>query len=57
MKCQTKHVDFDDYAVAFSPAQKARMEAVFPRGVCDFSRPGVKQAPIKGTWLEFADGS
>jgi Tannase-like family of unknown function (DUF6351) len=57
MKCRTRRVDFDDYAVRFSDAQKARMRAVFPDGVCDFSRPGSRQRPIKGTWLEFDDDS
>jgi hypothetical protein len=57
MKCRTKRVDLDDYAVRFSSTQKARLKAIFPDGVCDFSRPGVDQKPIKGTWLEFGDGS
>jgi len=56
MKCRTKKVDFDAYAVPFSPDQQVRMKAIFAHGVCDFSRPGVKQKPIKGTWLEFGDG-
>jgi hypothetical protein len=53
MKCRTKEVDFDDYGVAFSPAQQARMNAIFPQGVCDFSVLGFQQKPIKGTWLDF----
>jgi hypothetical protein len=55
MKCWTKKVDFADYAVTFSDAQRARMKAIFPQGVCDFSVLGVKQKPIKGTWLSFGD--
>jgi hypothetical protein len=57
MKCHTKKVNFDDYAVVFSPEQQARMRAIFAEGICDFSRPSVKQKPIKGTWLAFGDGS
>jgi hypothetical protein len=57
MKCHTTKVKFDDYAVAFTADQQARMKAIFADGVCDFSRPGVKQKPIKGTWLAFGDGS
>lgn len=35
-----------DYAgVAFSGAQLARLAAVFPLGVCDWSKPGVGQTP------------
>ena len=56
MKCRTKRLDFDDYAVTFSRDQRAHMRAIFPDGVCNFSRPGVKQKPIKDTWLEFGDG-
>jgi hypothetical protein len=57
MECRTKKVDFGDYAATFSPDQQTRMKAIFADGVCDFSRRGVKQKPIKGTWLEFGDGS
>lgn len=53
MKCQLKPIDFRDYQVAFSDAQQARMKAVFPTGVCDFSKPGVAQVPIKGTYQKY----
>lgn len=45
-KCQLKPLSFasPDYAgLSFSPAQQARLAAVFPEGVCDWSRPGVGQ--------------
>jgi hypothetical protein len=53
MKCQLKPVNFSDYKVAFTDAQKTRMKAVFPTGVCDFSKPGVNQVPIKGTYRKY----
>ena len=53
MKCQLKPIDFADYKVAFSDAQKTKMRAVFPAGVCDFSKPGVAQVPIKGTYRKY----
>ena len=53
MKCQLKPVNFSDYKAAFSDAQKARMKAVFSTGVCDFSKPGVAQVPIKGTYQKY----
>ncbi len=53
MKCQLKPVSFTEYTVAFSEAQKTRMKAVFPAGVCDFSKPGVAQVPIKGTYQRY----
>ena len=29
------------------------MKTVFPTGVCDFSKPGVAQVPIKGTYQKY----
>jgi hypothetical protein len=45
LKCQTKPVAAADYAVAFSAAELARLNAAFPSGVCDWSKPGVGQTP------------
>jgi hypothetical protein len=53
MKCQLKPIDFGDYKVAFTDPQKARARSVFPTGVCDFSKPGVAQVPIKGTYRKY----
>ena len=53
MKCQLKPINFSEYKVAFTDAQKKRMQAVFPTGVCDFSKPGVNQVPIKGTYQKY----
>jgi hypothetical protein len=53
MKCQLKPIDFSEYKVAFTGAQKTRMTAAFPAGVCDFSKPGVGQVPIKGTYQKY----
>ncbi len=52
-KCQLKPINFAEYKASFSEAQKARMKAAFPTGVCDFSKPGVGQAPIKGTYQRY----
>ena len=53
MKCQLKPINFSEYKATFTDAQKARMKAVFPTGVCDFSKPGVAQVPIKGTYQKY----
>lgn len=53
IKCQTRAPNPADYAVAFTPAQWARLEAAFPAGVCDWSKPGFEQQGLAGTWLEF----
>jgi hypothetical protein len=57
MKCRTKPLSRADYGmVAFTEAQWARLQATFPTGVCDYSRPGVSQRPPKARWLTFAGG-
>ena len=52
-KCQLKAVNFAEYKTSFTAAQQARMKAVVPTGVCDFSKPGVGQTPIKGTYQRY----
>ena len=46
LKCQLKPVDAKDYRTAFSAAETARLKALFPQGVCDWSKPGVNQQPV-----------
>jgi hypothetical protein len=53
LKCQLKPIKYSDYKVTFSAAQKARLTAIFPTGVCDFSKPGVGQVPLKGTYRRY----
>nr|WP_329691764.1 DUF6351 family protein [Caldimonas sp.] len=44
LKCQLKPINFGEYGnVTFTAAQQTRLNAVFPTGVCDWSRPGVGQ--------------
>jgi len=51
-KCQLKPIDARDYAVTFTGDEMARLRAVFPSGVCDFSRRGVGYRPVV-TWPSF----
>jgi len=53
LKCELRPLDFASYGVTFTPAQQARLAAVFPDGVCDYAKPGVEQQPPLGTWLDF----
>jgi len=53
VKCRLKPIDPGDYAVEFTEEERARLRAVFPEGVCDWSRPGVEQQGLAGTWLRF----
>jgi Tannase-like family of unknown function (DUF6351) len=58
LKCQRKAIDFADPAyggATFTADQQARLRAVFPNGVCDWSQPGVNQVPFAGP-LTFQDG-
>ncbi|WP_295857349.1 DUF6351 family protein [uncultured Xylophilus sp.] len=53
LKCQLKPVNFSDYTVAFNSAERTRLSAIFPAGVCDWSKPGVGQQQPAGSWLVF----
>ncbi len=53
VKCRLKPLRRADYGVTFSDAQWARLSGIFPSGTCDWSRPGVLQQPIRGTWQSF----
>ncbi len=48
LKCQTKAVSASDYTVSFTSGELARLNAAFPSGVCDWSKPGVGQTPSVG---------
>lgn len=52
LKCQLKPIDPADYAVEFTSEEQARLTAIFPDGVCDWSLPGVGQQTNQ-TWLSF----
>ena len=44
LKCQLKPLAFSDYpGITLSAGQQARLNAVFPNGVCDWTKPGVGQ--------------
>lgn len=53
LKCQLKPVDAADYEGTFTAAEMDRLRNIFADGVCDWSKPGVGQTELKGTWLTF----
>ena len=53
LKCQLKPINYAEYKAIFTVAQKTRMAAIFSSGVCDFSKPGVEQVPLKGTYRRY----
>jgi hypothetical protein len=55
IKCRLKDLDPSDYAVPFSPVQWDWLQSIFPDGVCDWSKPGIEQQGLVGTWITFTD--
>jgi len=52
IKCRLKRTDMNDYKVPFTAQQRAKLAAIFPTGVCDWSKKGVKQ--VKAVpWASF----
>jgi hypothetical protein len=52
-KCALKPVDAKDYKQTPTPEQLNQLARIFPEGVCDYSKPGVGQEPLAGTWAVF----
>lgn len=52
-KCRLKPLKRSDYGVTFTDPQFAQLKAIYPDGVCDYSKPGVGQ---QGTvpWQTYA---
>lgn len=50
LKCQLKPVSASDYKTAPAAAQIAQLQQAFPEGVCDYTKPGVGQVALTGTW-------
>ena len=51
--CHRKPIDWTDYHVSFTAAERRQLQDVFTSGVCDWTKPGVGQQPLRGTWLTF----
>jgi hypothetical protein len=52
--CRLRPLNRADYSVSFTDAQWAKLQAAFPTGVCDWSRPGVDQQPTIA-WQTYQD--
>jgi hypothetical protein len=53
LKCSLKSITASDYIQSLTADQMARLKAAFPQGVCDYTRPGVSQARVEGTWRRY----
>jgi hypothetical protein len=52
--CHLRPISLQDYAVEWTAEEVARLQATFPEGVCDWSRPGLEQQHgLLGTWLNY----
>jgi hypothetical protein len=56
-KCELKPIDRTDYKRPVTDAQLAQVRDVFPQGVCDYTKKGVMQRPVSGTWLTYPSSS
>lgn len=51
LKCETRPISASDYRVTFTGGEMSRLRIIFPGGVCDYSKAGVNQVPLAGTFL------
>ncbi len=52
-RCELQPIESLDVVDRLEPAQLERLRAVFPDGVCDWSRPGVGTVPVEGVWRSY----
>ena len=53
LSCQLEPVGSFHYPVTLTGAQQQQLAQVFPSGVCDWSKTGVGQVPVEGTWQDY----
>jgi Tannase-like family of unknown function (DUF6351) len=56
-KCELKPIDKADYKRPVTDPQLAQLQNVFPQGVCDYTKKGVMQRSVSGTWMTFPSSS
>ena len=54
LECELKPIEAKDYTLPFTTEQMVRLKALFPQGVCDFSRPGIGRRPLDKTWIRYS---
>jgi hypothetical protein len=57
IKCQLKPIAAADYKVTFTTEEMGRLKKIFSGGVCDWTKSGVEQQKLAGTWQTFVPRS
>ena len=57
LKCTLKPVNLNDYSMNLSLSQLGELRRIFSEGVCDWSKPGIGQVPLAGTWAFYTGNS
>ena len=52
IKCELRTPKRPEYP-GVTDAQWKKLRTIFPDGVCDWSKPGIGQQPLAGTWISF----
>jgi Tannase-like family of unknown function (DUF6351) len=52
LKCQLKATDAKDYTASMTADEMQQLRQIFTGGVCDYSKAGVNQRPLSGTYLK-----
>ncbi|HWE53058.1 MAG TPA: DUF6351 family protein [Bryobacteraceae bacterium] len=53
LKCQVRPFNASDYSHPLTAEQASRLKTVFSSGVCDYTKPGVSQQKVEGTWHRY----
>ncbi len=51
IKCQRRSIDPADYPGGLTADQRAQLQAAFPTGVCDFTKPAAEDVERSMTWV------
>ncbi len=53
VQCSRRAIDPKDYKAHLSGTEMSRLHAIFPNGVCDYTRRGIFQPPLLDTWMVY----
>ena len=53
VSCQLRDASRSDYAVPFSETEFARLQSIFPQGVCDWAQGDRFRSGYFGTWHSY----